>query len=166
MTDAPGRVLVLGANGETGQQVLLALARKGIAARAMVRSAEKAQKITSTRDIFVGDITEENLLRALSRTQVIRPCCAISMRSAVCGQEGNCLISKNGWGLLILYPSDAPNVSMTSSGERNNEFRRLQGKPDFQDQPGEAKAAPEGEKTKMSRSGSVTEGVPGEDHLL
>lgn len=65
MTDFTGRVLVLGANGETGKRVVAALARKGIAVRAMVRSAAKAAEIVGTTDVFVGGISRANVRAAL-----------------------------------------------------------------------------------------------------
>lgn len=71
MNNMTDRVLVLGANGETGKQVLTVLARKGIATRAMVRSAEKTEEIRGTADIFVGDITDANLQRALEGVTAI-----------------------------------------------------------------------------------------------
>ncbi len=64
MTDFHGRVLVLGANGETGRRVIKALQAKGIPARALVRSEEKAQGLqSSTTEVVVGELLDGNDIR-------------------------------------------------------------------------------------------------------
>lgn len=63
-----GRVLVLGANGETGKQVVQSLQKQYISTRAMVRSAEKAERLASaTTEVFVGNVLNQaDLTRAIT----------------------------------------------------------------------------------------------------
>ncbi|MEO7018872.1 MAG: SDR family oxidoreductase [Ktedonobacteraceae bacterium] len=62
MTDFTGRVLVLGASGQTGNRVISALEKKQIPARALVRSQEQAQAIRSnTTETVIGELTNQTL---------------------------------------------------------------------------------------------------------
>lgn len=64
MADFSGKVLVLGASGETGERVVRSLQAKAIAVRAMVRSEKKAQGLSSeTTDVFVGSVLQPNELQ-------------------------------------------------------------------------------------------------------
>jgi uncharacterized protein YbjT (DUF2867 family) len=66
-----GTVVVLGANGETGRRTVANLRGKGIAVRAVVRSAEKAAAVpelnASGVEVFIGDVLKvTDLRRALA----------------------------------------------------------------------------------------------------
>ena len=68
MADFSGKVLVLGASGETGARVVRSLQAKAIAVRAMVRNEEKAQGLSSeTTDVFVGSVLQPDELRKAMR---------------------------------------------------------------------------------------------------
>jgi len=62
-----GTVVVLGANGETGRRTVANLRGKGIAVRAVVRSAEKAAAVpelnASGVEVFIGDVLKVADLR-------------------------------------------------------------------------------------------------------
>lgn len=66
MTTFQGRVLVVGANGETGQRVVTSLQTKSIPTRALVRSQDKAQALQSPGiEIVIGDpLSQSDLQKA------------------------------------------------------------------------------------------------------
>ncbi|GCF07075.1 SDR family oxidoreductase [Dictyobacter arantiisoli] len=72
MPEFHGHVLVLGANGETGKQVLTALQQKAIPTRALVRTAAKAQTLPETEaDIVIGEVDSETLSHALAGVSAV-----------------------------------------------------------------------------------------------
>lgn len=73
MADFHGRVLVLGASGETGRYVIASLQAKGIPARAAVRSIEKANGLASptTEILIINQLTKEALTRAMQGISAI-----------------------------------------------------------------------------------------------
>lgn len=80
MTDYHGHVLVLGANGETGRQVLSALQNKALPTRALVRTAAKADTLPQTdAEIVIGDIDSDTLSHALAGITAL--ICTIGTRS-------------------------------------------------------------------------------------
>ncbi|GHO45126.1 SDR family oxidoreductase [Ktedonospora formicarum] len=73
MADFHGRVLVLGANGETGRHVIASLQGKQIPARAAVRSAEKGDGLSSpTTEIAICEqLDGESLTTALQGVSAV-----------------------------------------------------------------------------------------------
>ena len=73
MVEFHGRVLVLGANGETGKLVMAQLQAYQIPARALVRSVEKAQGLAnSTTEVVIGEVNHvDSLQQAIEGTSAI-----------------------------------------------------------------------------------------------
>ncbi|GHO73735.1 epimerase [Ktedonobacter sp. SOSP1-85] len=73
MAEFTGRVLVLGANGETGRQVVASLQAKHIPVRAVVRSAQKAAGLNSSNtEIVISErLNEETLEDAMQGVSAV-----------------------------------------------------------------------------------------------
>jgi uncharacterized protein YbjT (DUF2867 family) len=62
MTSAQLKILVVGATGSIGRLVVVEAIRQGFSVRALVRSPEKARRLSAKTEIVVGDLTRPEML--------------------------------------------------------------------------------------------------------